>query len=167
VEEISIMAISPVAVTLVTWNARSHVRACLGSVLAQTVPDEFADVLSEGPEGVLEREVSILGTTHAKVGQRLLRLWKLPVGLCESTRFHHHGKIILGTDAPLTSHVALGDILATVYGDVYERSHADPVLTKLLKRVGLGPESVGGILDGMAPWAPPPGPPGPPCRSSC
>ena len=31
------MAISPVAVTLVTWNARSHVRACLESVLAQTV----------------------------------------------------------------------------------------------------------------------------------
>ncbi len=52
------MAISPVVVTLVTWNARSHVRACLGSVLAQTIPPAAIRVIDNASRDGTADEVA-------------------------------------------------------------------------------------------------------------
>lgn len=115
-------------------------------VLALAAPREFATVFGAGPDGRLEREEAAFGLGHPKAGQMLLRHWKLPDFLGEAARFHHHGKICTGGDAPLVSVVCLADALAGVVDGVYEHAAAEADLPALLKVVGLDPADVGEVL---------------------
>ncbi len=61
-------------------------------VLARSLPDDYADVLSEAdadqvPTWMAERDM--LGTTHAEIGAYLLSLWGLPEAIVEAVAWHH------------------------------------------------------------------------------
>ena len=118
-------------------------------VQAIAAPEIFQALLAEGHDALLAREADELGLGHARAGQKLLRHWKLPTLLCDTVRHHHTPKVITGNDAPLTSLVALGDVLATVHGESHEHFKADYILVELLKRVGLTPDVIGEVLDAM------------------
>lgn len=119
-------------------------------LLAVTVPNDYAAVLADGPDGLVDRENEQLGMAHTRAGQKLLRHWKLPPALWSAVRFHHTPKVITGKDEPLTSLVALADLVAGVHGRPYERSLDDATTLALLKRVGVPPRDVGKVLETMS-----------------
>ncbi len=118
-------------------------------VLLMAVPDEFLQVMELGPDNIVENERKIIGMAHTKAGQKLLKQWKLPTSLSGAVRFHHTPKVITGNDDPLTTLVALGDLMASIHGNIYERSLSESDFRKLVKVTGLNPEDVGEILDKM------------------
>lgn len=115
-------------------------------VLALAAAPEFAEVFGSGPDDLLAREEAVFGLGHTKAGQLLLRHWKLPEFLGETARFHHHGKICTGGDAPLVSVVCLAGMLAGVVDEVYERSASEEDLPALMKLVGLDAARLGEVL---------------------
>jgi len=115
-------------------------------VLLVAVPDEYAQVMAEGPMNTIENERRIIGMAHTRAGQKLLKQWKLPANLCDAVRFHHTPEVIMGKDDPLISLVALGDLFAGVHGTVYERSINDANFQKLFKATGLEPSEVSDIM---------------------
>ena len=118
-------------------------------VLLMTAPDEFRQVMDGGPTNMVERETKIIGMSHTRAGQKLLKTWKLPTMLCDAIRFHHTPKIFTGKEDPLISMVAMGDMLAGVHGDVYERSLGDEDFQNLIKVVGLDVRLLDRILKTM------------------
>lgn len=119
-------------------------------VLLMAVPDEFMQVMAMGPVSMVENERRTIGMAHTRAGQKLLKQWKLPTNLCDAIRFHHTPKVITGKEDPLISLVAMGDLFASVHGNVYERSLGDKDFQKLVKVTDLNPEEVGQILDEMS-----------------
>jgi putative nucleotidyltransferase with HDIG domain len=79
-------------------------------LLARNAPAEYAEVLDRvGTDGVLldvERET--LGFTHAQAGAELLKTWRLPTLLVESTARHHEPYVAL--DAPWAIVAAANDV---------------------------------------------------------
>ncbi len=118
-------------------------------VLLLAVPDEFMQVMDMGPVNMVENERRFIGMAHTRAGQKLLKQWKLPGNICDAIRFHHTPKVITGKEDPLISLVALGDLFASVHGDVYERSLCEEDFRKLVKVTGLNTKEVADILDEM------------------
>jgi len=118
-------------------------------LLLMAVPTEFMNVRSMGPENMIENERRNIGMAHTRAGQKLLKQWKLPTSLCDTVRFHHTPKVITGKEDPLISLVAMGDQLAGVHGNIYERSLNDDDFRKLVKITGLNLEEIGEILEEM------------------
>jgi len=105
--------------------------------------------MAHGHGNQVEREIQTIGMAHTKAGQKLLRTWKLPTLLCDAIRFHHTPKVFTGKDDPLISMVAMGDMLAGVHGDIYERSIGDDDFQKLIEVVGLDVKTLDRILVAM------------------
>lgn len=118
-------------------------------ILLMAAPDEFTEVMAAGPENMVERERKAIGMAHTRAGQKLLKEWKLPPMLCDAVRFHHTPKVFTGKEDPLISLVALGDLLAGVHGEVYERSLGDEDFRNLVKAAGLDVKELGFILKAM------------------
>jgi putative nucleotidyltransferase with HDIG domain len=115
-------------------------------VLMIAVPEEYDLVLATGPDNLLENEEKILGMTHAKAGQMLLKHWGLPSTLTDSIRFHHHTKVFCGKASPLTSLIALADAFAQVHGGSYERSMTTKEYLELLDIAGFDVDDTGELL---------------------
>ncbi len=115
-------------------------------VMALAAPGPFAEMFAGGPDGLLAREETVYGMSHAKAGQMLLRRWKLPKDLCDVVRFHHNAQVAGGGEMPLVSLVCMADMLACVVDDVYERTEPEPDLAALARTVNLDPGALGTIL---------------------
>lgn len=118
-------------------------------VLILAVPEEFKEVLALGPRDMLENEQKIIGLTHNKVGQQLLKHWKLPKPLCDAVRFHHNAKIYTGKEDPLVSLVALADTVSCAHGMLYEQPVDEADFRQLLAVTGLDVSETGEILQEM------------------
>ncbi len=106
-------------------------------IIAIALPGPFAEVMSCGPFDLLAKEQKILGTTHTRTGQKLLRHWKLPPKLAQAVRFHHNLKVATNGDDDLTPLIILADALAGVHGQVYERSLDQAGFAQLIKVTGM------------------------------
>lgn len=104
-------------------------------VLASAAPEAWCEAqrLAQTGQDILACEQEALGMTHAAVGQRLMQFWQLPNALQEAARWHHDTKTIAGREQPLTTLVALGDLLACIHGGVFERPLAETDLGRLLR----------------------------------
>ena len=118
-------------------------------VLAAAVPDEYRQVLAS-PEGTLEsREREATGFTHAQVGQGLLQFWELPQPFADAARWHHDIEVAGGGDQPLTTLVALADILACVHGGGFEPPACEADLGRLMTAAGVSTDALMLALGGM------------------
>ncbi len=118
-------------------------------ILAVSLPKPFSEVMDSGPFDLLEKEQSILGTTHTRTGQKLLRHWKLPNKLVQAVRFHHNLKVATSGDDDLTPLIALADAIAGVQGLVYERSLDQEGFAQLVKVTGLDITETKSILEAI------------------
>lgn len=104
-------------------------------VLATAAPDAWRRVqdaaLASGDIIGLEKEA--FGMSHAAVGQRLMCYWQLPEALQNAALNHHDLKLAAGREQPLTTLVALGDLLACIHGGGFERPLAEADLARLLR----------------------------------
>jgi len=104
-------------------------------VLASAAPDAWQHAQEQARAGgdITEIEQDLLGMSHAAVGQRLMQYWQLPEALQESARWHHNIKMAAGREQPLTTLVALGDVLACIHGGGFERPVPEEDLGRLLR----------------------------------
>lgn len=104
-------------------------------VLVSAVPDVWHAAQDEVRAGgdPIAIEKDHLGMSHASVGQRLMKYWKLPTALQEAVRWHHHLETAARREQPLTSLVALGDLLACIHGGAFERPLSEIDLGRLLR----------------------------------
>jgi HD-like signal output (HDOD) protein len=104
-------------------------------VLASAAPDDWSAAQQAGLAGAdaLAEEKEHLGMSHTSVGQRLMAYWQLPPELQEAARWHHNVKICAGREQPLTTLVALGDVLACIHGGHFERPLSEEHLARLLR----------------------------------
>ncbi len=116
-------------------------------ILATAMPKPFAAVMDECPSDLLAREQEVLGAVHTKVGQKLLRHWKLPEKLGRAVRFHHNVKVATNGEDSLTPLVALADALAGVHGQVYERSLDREGFARLFQATGLDVSATRTVLE--------------------
>ena len=121
-------------------------------VLASAVPEAYAEAQAAavGQAEPLLAERAVLSTDHAQVGQKLLQYWKLPEQLQHATRRHHSLEICSGGSQPLTSLVAVGDLLARLYGRAFEPSLGRQEIDRLLAPWQIDNATLCRILDAMA-----------------
>lgn len=120
-------------------------------VLASAVPDEWQQAqerIKQGEDPVAV-EKDLMGMSHASVGQRLMKYWQLPDVLQDAARWHHHGKTTAGREQPLTTLVALGDVLACIHGGDFENPPCELNLGRLLRLNCLEVDHVRQALSGM------------------
>lgn len=111
-------------------------------VLAAAVPDEYVRILSEPAEDRLRLETEVVGLTHAQVGQALLKFWELPEAFSNAARYHHDIAAATGGSQPLTTLVALADVMACVHGGAFESPSTEEDLGRLMAVEGLGADQI-------------------------
>lgn len=120
-------------------------------VLASAAPDPWREAQRAAFAGqqvtVVEKE--LLGMSHTAVGQRLMKFWQLPAPLQEAARWHHDVKMAAGREQPLTTLVALGDVLACIHGGHFERPLPEEHLSRLLRLHCLEPPQIRAALAAM------------------
>jgi putative nucleotidyltransferase with HDIG domain len=82
-------------------------------VIAKLLREEFITILeTTHSEKILflEAEQSIVGTTHAQLGERIAKYWKLPPPLIDAIALHHHN-LHTSNYIKLVSIVHLADII--------------------------------------------------------
>lgn len=104
-------------------------------VLATAAPDQWRAAQDAALAGgdIIALEQEALGMSHATVGERLMRFWQLPDALQLAARWHHDIRTTAGREQPLTTLVALGDLLACIHGGRFERPLAEADLGRLLR----------------------------------
>jgi len=118
-------------------------------VLATAVPDQYKDLL-EDPEGLSpEKEAEAIGFTHAQVGQGLLKFWDLPEPFTNAARYHHDVTVATSGEQPLTSLVALADVLACAHGGAFEIAATEEHLSRLMHSTGVTPDLMCQAFAGM------------------
>jgi len=118
-------------------------------VLAASIPDSYGEIGQAPSSQRLLLEQEHTGFTHAKVGQGLLKFWELPDAFCNAARYHHDVNVAAGGDQPLTTLVAVADILACIYGGDFETDASEEDLNRLRSAAGLKPEHLCMALDAM------------------
>lgn len=111
-------------------------------VLAAAVPDEYVRILSEPAEDRLRLETELVGLTHAQVGQALLKFWELPEAFSNAARYHHDMTIAAGGTQPLTTLVALADVMACVHGGAFENPATEEELGRLMAAEGVAADQI-------------------------
>jgi HD-like signal output (HDOD) protein len=106
-------------------------------VLATAVPDVYQEICAAKEGSRLDREREATGFTHTQVGQAILQFWELPQAFCDAARNHHDSEICAGNEQPLTTLVALADVLACVHGGSFEEPATETSLSRLMNRAGL------------------------------
>ncbi len=115
-------------------------------ILATAMPGQFAQAMNEKSGDIRAKELTILGTTHTKVGQKVMRHWKLPEKLGRAVRFHHNVKVAVSSEDGLIPLIALADTLAGVYGHVYDQCLDPSALEALVGATGMDVTETGDIL---------------------
>ena len=119
-------------------------------VIYKKVPQKAKAILArvkDNGENIFDVEREVLGMTHAAVGARLLRTWKLPTRLIEPVLFHHSPH--LAKEFPLaTALVYLADGVACQLklgnsGEI----HVPPFNPAILSSLGLREDFVREIQD--------------------
>lgn len=118
-------------------------------VLAAAVPDIYGPILEDPERNRLEAELEMCGMTHAQVGQGLLKFWELPTDFSKAARYHHDIAKATQPDQPLTTLVALADVLACVHGGGFEAAATEQDLEMLLDAAGVSMDQVLLALQGM------------------
>lgn len=118
-------------------------------VLAVAVPDEYLRIMAEPAEKRLQLEAEVMGLTHAQVGQGLLKFWELPDAFADVARYHHDIAVASSGDQPLTTLVALADVMACVHGGAFEDPVSEVDLARLMAAEGLGAEQMCQAMKGM------------------
>jgi len=120
-------------------------------VLASAAPDEWQQAQERVRDGEdpVTVEKDLMGMSHASVGQRLMKYWQLPDVLQDAARWHHHTKTTAGREQPLTTLVALGDVLACINGGDFENPPSELDLGRLLRMNCLEVEQIRQALSGM------------------
>ncbi len=119
-------------------------------VLAASVPESYGDIIMLPASERLRKEQDVAGFTHAKVGQGLLKFWDLPEVFSNAARYHHDVEVTSGEDQPLTSLVALADILATIHGGSLITDASENDLNRMCGAVGIKPEHLCTTLNTIA-----------------
>lgn len=118
-------------------------------VLLMAVPEESLELIENPVPDQLEKEKEMLGLTHAQVGQKLLKHWRLPRQLEQAVRFHHTGPVFTSGDEPLASLVAMADALAAAHGSLDQNNLSHGEIQELIGITGLDlaglPETLGDI----------------------
>lgn len=118
-------------------------------VLAAAAPDQYLEVLNSPAEDRMKNEKEVMGMSHAQVGQALLKFWELPEAFSNAARYHHDMAVSTSGDQPLTTLVALADVLACVHGGAFENPVTEEQLGKLMATEGVGPDQMCQAMQGM------------------
>nr|MEE4266796.1 HDOD domain-containing protein [Candidatus Krumholzibacteria bacterium] len=118
-------------------------------VLAAAVPDEYMKIMAEPAEDRLSLESEKMGLNHAQVGQALLKFWELPEAFSNAARYHHDMTVATSGDQPLTTLVALADVMACVHGGAFENPVTEAQLGKLMSTEGVGADQMCQAMQGM------------------
>jgi HD-like signal output (HDOD) protein len=119
-------------------------------VLAAAVPDEYRRVLAAVEGSFEDREREATGFTHSQVGQGLLQFWELPAAFADAARYHHDLEKSTSGEQPLTTLVALADILACVHGGSFEPPATEEALGRLMSSAGVSADALMIALTGMS-----------------
>ena len=115
-------------------------------VLAAVAPQDFRRYLEIPPAERPSREESVFGTTHPRIGSRLLRQWNLPRPLCDGVRMHHNEQVITSPRDPIVSLVALADMLWKINRDNHEPRFTAEVLFTTAQRANVPLERIAELL---------------------
>ena len=118
-------------------------------VLAAAAPDEYLKIMEAQAEDRLRLESESMGLTHAQVGQGLLKFWELPEAFANAARYHHDIAVASGGDQPLTTLVALADVMACVHGGAFESPATEEEVGRLMAAEGLLPSQICEAMKGM------------------
>ncbi len=118
-------------------------------VLAAAVPDEYRQVLASSEGSLEDRERAATGFSHCQVGQGLLQFWELPQPFADAARYHHDIEQATSGEQPLTTLVALADILACVHGGSFEPPASESDLGRLMAAAGISADALMIALAGM------------------
>lgn len=119
-------------------------------IMFKEVPNEISSAMKQAKETkqlLFKVEKEILGFDHAKLGAMLLKDWKLPPQLVESTAYHHNpNRSADYQDEVAIVHVA--DIIANVTQLGSSGEHLVPTLdTQAWDRIGLPDATINVVLD--------------------
>jgi len=119
-------------------------------IMFKEVPNEISSAMKQAKETkqlLFKVEKEILGFDHAKLGAMLLKDWKLPPQLVESTAYHHTpNRSADYQDEVAIVHVA--DIIANVAQLGSSGEHLVPTLdTQAWERIGLPDATINVVLD--------------------
>ena len=119
-------------------------------IMFKEVPNEISSAMKQAKETkqlLFKVEKEILGFDHAKLGAMLLKDWKLPPPLVESTAYHHTpNRSADYQDEVAIVHVA--DIIANVTQLGSSGEHLVPTLdTQAWDRIGLPDATINVVLD--------------------
>ncbi len=120
-----------------------------GYVLAASVPEFYGEISRLPAHERLRRELEETGFTHPQIGQGLLKFWELPESFTNSARFHHDVDVATCGEQPLTTLVALADILACIHGGEFETGASENDLSRLRRAAGLKPNNFWSALETM------------------
>ncbi len=65
-----------------------------------------------GPRPTPQREIDVLGITHADAGARVLEAWKFPAPFCEAIANHHHN--LSPRESPITQCLIAAELVASL-----------------------------------------------------
>lgn len=119
-------------------------------IMFKEVPNEISEAMQQAKQTkqlLFKVEKEVLGYDHAKLGAMLLKDWKLPAPLIESTAFHHNPKRSSDyQDEVAIVHVA--DIIANTVQLGSSGEHLVPTLdTQAWERIGLPDAVISTVLD--------------------
>ena len=84
------------------------------ALLHQAAPAAWSQL---GPRPTPQREIELLGITHAEAGARVLEAWKFPAAFCEAIANHHH--TLSPRETPLTQCLIAAELVANLaVGDI-------------------------------------------------
>lgn len=115
-------------------------------VLEKSFPEKFDRIWRQVESGECHHELeeSIWGTDHARVGQFLLKQWKLPTQICEAVGQHHSEIVLTEADPELipSQIVALANTMASFTIARTRPEHSLDVARKerLCELLGIEPE---------------------------
>lgn len=93
----------------------------LGEALLQrAVPAAWSQL---GPRPSADRELELLGITHAEAGARVLEAWKFPAPFCEAIANHHHN--LSPRETPITQCLIAAELIANLAGGELTSAKAD------------------------------------------
>lgn len=114
----------------------------LGEALLQrAVPAAWSEL---GPRPTPQRELELLGITHAEAGARVLEAWKFPAPFCEAIANHHHS--LSPRETALTRCLIAAELIANLALDQLSMAKSDAA-RMVLGLDGIEGEALDRIID--------------------
>lgn len=74
----------------------------------------FEKIMSDGQKGFLEAEKEVLELDHPEIASEVCKAWRIPEGISQAIRYHHHPSVSDGSKLAYIVHVA--DVTAMMTG---------------------------------------------------